>query len=104
MHSNIPTFVILGLPLLIGAVFLALFLAERVFPLRQPTAYLWERLKVNAGVTAIAALLNLGIVQTAAYFTIQGAEQQSFGLVRWLPMPPLLEGILAFLLLDLTFY
>lgn len=104
MPDNIPTYVIFGLPVLIGAAFLALFLAERMFPLRQPKASLWERLKVNTGVTAIAALLNIGIVQTAAYFTIQGAEHQSFGLVRWLPLPPLVGGILAFLLLDLTFY
>lgn len=105
MIDNLPaTTLVLGLPVLLGSVFLGLFLAERVMPLRRPTRPLWERLQVNAGVTAIAAVLNFAVVQTAAYFTIQGAEQQSFGLVRWLPLPPLVAGITAFLLLDLTFY
>ncbi|MEB3358568.1 MAG: sterol desaturase family protein [Synechococcales bacterium] len=102
--NNVPTIAILFLPVLIGAVFLILFLGERVYPLRQPTRPLWGRLKVNAGVTAIAALINFSLVQTAAYFTIQWADQQSFGLVRWLPVSPLLGGAIAFLLLDLTFY
>jgi hypothetical protein len=82
MFNNFPTIAILGLPGLIGATFLILFITERVKPLRQPTRPLWERLKVNAGVTAIAALINFSLVQTAAYFTIQGAEQQSWGLGR----------------------
>ncbi|MGG6242460.1 sterol desaturase family protein [Nodosilinea sp. AN01ver1] len=104
MPNSLAIAAVLVLPGLIGAIFLALFLAERVRPLRQPTRPLWQRLKVNAGVTAIAALLNLAVVQTAAYFTIQRAEGQGFGLVRWLPMPPLVTGAAAFLLLDLTFY
>lgn len=104
MFKNFPTIAALGLPVLIGTTFLILLVAERIRPLRQLTRPLWERLKVNAGVTAIAAVLNVALVQNAAYFTIQGAEQHSFGLVRWLPVSPLVAGILAFLLLDLTFY
>jgi sterol desaturase/sphingolipid hydroxylase (fatty acid hydroxylase superfamily) len=104
MPSQLHTIAIFGLPVLIGAVFLILFLAERVWPLREPTRPLWQRLKVNAGVTAIAAFINIAVVQTAAYFTIQWADQQSFGLVRWLTVSPWVAGILAFLLLDLTFY
>lgn len=101
-HPSIAT--LLGLTSLVGGLFVVLFLVERVDPLRQPTRPLWERLRVNAGVTAIAAFLNFALVQTAAYFTIQWAEEQSFGLVRWLPVSPLVGGAIAFLLLDLTFY
>lgn len=104
MLNHLPIAAVLVLPGLIGAIFLGLFLAERVWPLRQPTRPLWQRLKVNAGVTAIAAVLNFAVVQTAAYFTIQWAGRQGFGLVRWLPVPPLIAGAIAFLLLDLTFY
>lgn len=104
MPNQLPIAAVLVLPGLIGAIFLALFIAERVRPLRQPTRPLWQRLKVNAGVTAIAAILNLAVVQTAAYFTIQWADGQGLGLVRWLPVPPLVAGAIAFLLLDLTFY
>jgi sterol desaturase/sphingolipid hydroxylase (fatty acid hydroxylase superfamily) len=104
MPNHLPIAAVLVLPGLVGAVFLALFLAERVRPLRQPTRPLWQRLKVNAGVTAIAIIFNFAVVQTAAYFTIQATAAQSFGLVRWLPVPPLVAGAIAFLLLDLTFY
>lgn len=104
MHSNVPILIILAVPAVVGAVFLVLFLGEQMFPLRQPTQPLLGRLKVNAGVTAIAVLINFGLVQTAAYFTIQWGEKQSFGLVRWLPVSPQMGGILAFLLLDLAFY
>ncbi len=92
------------LPILVTGVFLILFLLERVNPLREPTRSLVERLKVNAGVSAIAAVINLAMVQTAALFTIAWAEQQSFGLVRVLPINPVIQGAIAFLLLDLTFY
>ncbi|WP_228059511.1 sterol desaturase family protein [Plectonema radiosum] len=63
-----------------------------------------ERIKVNAGVSAIAAAINLVMVQTTALFTIEWAERQSFGLVRQMPLQPLVQGAIAFLLLDLTFY
>ena len=94
----------LSLPIFIAGVFLVLFLLERRNPLREPTRSLLERLKVNAGVTVIAAAINLAMVQTAALLTIVWAERQSFGLVRLVPLPPLVQGAIAFLLLDLTFY
>ncbi|MGF1676363.1 MAG: sterol desaturase family protein [Rivularia sp. (in: cyanobacteria)] len=77
---------------------------ERLNPLREPTRSLMERIKVNAGVSAIAATINLAMVQTTALFTIEWAERQSFGLVRQMPLQPLVQGAIAFLLLDLTFY
>ncbi len=104
MFNDLPTIAILGLPVVIGAVFLILFLIERIDPLRQPTRPMWERLKVNAGVTVIAATINFAIVQTAAFFTIQWADHASFGLVRSLPVSAWIRGAIAFLLLDLTFY
>lgn len=87
-----------------SAVFLLLFLLERVYPLRQPTQPLWQRLIVNTCVTAIAGAVYLICVQPAAAFMLRWTAQQPFGLVQWVRLPAIVSGTLAFLLMDLSYY
>jgi sterol desaturase/sphingolipid hydroxylase (fatty acid hydroxylase superfamily) len=87
-----------------SAIFLLLFLLERVAPLRQQTQPLWQRLIVNTCVTATAGAVYLSCVQPAAAFMLHWTAQQPFGLVQWIKLPAILSGALAFLLMDLSYY
>jgi sterol desaturase/sphingolipid hydroxylase (fatty acid hydroxylase superfamily) len=85
-------------------VFAVLFLLERWIPLRQPKRWLLGRLAVNALITALAFGVNAAVVQPAAQSMVGWTEQEAFGLIHWLPLPAVAQSILAFLLMDLTFY
>jgi sterol desaturase/sphingolipid hydroxylase (fatty acid hydroxylase superfamily) len=95
-----------------SAIFLLLFLLERVIPLRQSTQPLWQRLIVNTCVTALAGAVYLTCVQPAATFMLHWTAQQPFGLVQWIKLPARLSSAIrvalpqgiAFLLMDLTYY
>lgn len=58
----------------------------------------------NAGVTALAFAVNATAVQFAAQMTQQWTADQSIGLMHLLPLPGIGQSIIAFLLMDLTFY
>lgn len=94
---------IVGL-LISGCIFLLLFLLERWHPLRQPRRELRRRLGTNFLVTALAFVVNASVVQPAAQGAIAWTAQQPFGLVPFLPVPAVVRGAIAFLLLDLSFY
>ena len=81
-----------------------LLAAERVFPLRTPTRRLWRRLLVNLTFAAIAFLIVSILVRPAAEWTLGWSATGSFGLVRWAPLPMWMQAVLAFALMDLTFY
>lgn len=94
----------MSLTLILAGVFAVLWLLERWMPLRQPKHPLLGRLAVNALITALAFGVNAGVVQPAARLTLGWAGQANFGLIHWLPLPIVAQSVLAFLLMDLTFY
>ncbi|MBW3625195.1 MAG: sterol desaturase family protein, partial [Armatimonadetes bacterium] len=98
-----PTVDVIGSPAL-ALLFLFLLRVESRYGLRRRVQSRARRLLINGALVAIAALtLRLALVP-AVVWTAHRAERAEFGLVRLLPLPPLLAGLLAFLLLDYTIY
>jgi sterol desaturase/sphingolipid hydroxylase (fatty acid hydroxylase superfamily) len=98
-----PVIDFIGGPVL-GALFVGLLVLERARPLRRRVQARLRRLLTNGAVAAVglvAARLTLipAIVAVAA-----GAEQRRWGLVRYLPMPPLARALLGFVLMDYGIY
>jgi sterol desaturase/sphingolipid hydroxylase (fatty acid hydroxylase superfamily) len=89
---------------IVAAIALLLFLAERCWPLRRPRAALLARLGINVLVAALALGVAASVVRPLVQRLLGLAATKPFGLLGWLPLPPLVEGVLAFLLLDLSFY
>lgn len=86
------------------AVGLALFLLERVLPLRKARSLLLGRLAVNVAVSALAFGAALAFVRPAAQAAFGWSEDQPFGLLHLVALPPALQAVVAFLLMDLSFY
>jgi sterol desaturase/sphingolipid hydroxylase (fatty acid hydroxylase superfamily) len=89
---------------LLGAAYASFFLLERAFPLRRPKAPLLARLVVNIVISAAAFAAAALLVQPAAVAMLDRAETASLGLIPALGISGAAEIVLAFLLLDLTFY
>jgi len=87
------------LALLVPAAFVLLFAAERARPLRHARSTLAVRLPVNLLLAGLTLVVSAALVQPAALWL---AGRPSFGLLPRLP--PALQPVVGFLLLDLTFY
>ena len=87
-----------------AAIAVLLFLAERRWPLRRPRAALLARLGVNVLVAALALAVAATVVRPLVLRLLGLAAETPFGLLGWLALPPLVEAVLAFLVLDLSFY
>jgi sterol desaturase/sphingolipid hydroxylase (fatty acid hydroxylase superfamily) len=85
--------------LAVAAVAAALLLVERWRPLRRPTAALVPRLAANLVLAAIAFLAAAAFVRPVVT-RLLGLS----GLAALVPGPGWLQGIVAFLLLDASFY
>jgi sterol desaturase/sphingolipid hydroxylase (fatty acid hydroxylase superfamily) len=88
----------------IGFYALLLFAVERFYPLRAPTRQLLGRLTVNLTFAAIAFAVVSTLVRPAAEWTLGWSAADNFGLVRLMALPAWLQAVLAFILMDLTFY
>ncbi len=88
----------------IGLYALLLFAIERFFPLRTPTRKLLGRLIVNLTFAAVAFVVVSILVRPAAEWTLGWSAADNFGLVRLAAFPTWLQALLAFVLMDLTFY
>jgi sterol desaturase/sphingolipid hydroxylase (fatty acid hydroxylase superfamily) len=88
----------------VAGTFLALLMAERLRPLRQPRRSPWRRWRVNAWVTAAAFAAGTLAVAPPALAIARWNEGGGIGLLHLAPMPQALRMGLGFLLLDLTFY
>ncbi|HEV8238328.1 MAG TPA: sterol desaturase family protein [Thermoanaerobaculia bacterium] len=88
----------------VAAVAVLLFLAERRWPLRRPRAALFAGLAVNLLVAGIALAVAATTVRPLVLRALGLATHDRVGLFAWLPLPAPLEAVLAFLLLDLSFY
>jgi sterol desaturase/sphingolipid hydroxylase (fatty acid hydroxylase superfamily) len=89
---------------LIAAVFVALFVLERLLPLRRCCSSLLPRVILNLIISAAAFAVAAILVRPAATAALSWATQKPFGLVHLLALPSALQFIAAFLLMDLTFY
>jgi sterol desaturase/sphingolipid hydroxylase (fatty acid hydroxylase superfamily) len=81
-----------------------LFVLERFAWLRGSSRPLLGRLLINAGVSALAFTTAMLLVRPTALSVLQWASHKPFGLLHVLPMPPTIQFIVSFLLMDLTFY
>jgi sterol desaturase/sphingolipid hydroxylase (fatty acid hydroxylase superfamily) len=88
----------------VGAFALSLFVLERLFPLRRAGRPLAGRLLVNLTFAAVAFVTVSLTVRPAAQATLGWIGENAFGLARLGAIPPFLQPVLAFLLMDLTFY
>lgn len=94
--------------LVIGAVFgalaLSLFVLERFIPLRRAKRPLSGRLMVNLSFAAVAFVAVSLTVRPAAEAMLGWSGHNGFGLANLAAIPPDVRPLLAFLLMDLTFY
>lgn len=87
----------------IGVLFVLLFVAERAQPLRRRTSPVVARLILNAVVSLLAFAAAAALVRPAALAMLRQSADTPFGIVP-LVQPGAAQFVLAFLLLDLTFY
>ena len=98
MHPAPPTLVALTL------VFCLLLIIESLVPLRRRKCAIFGRLLLNLAMSAMAFIVAGVLVRPAALHALAWSSQKSFGLIHLAQIPPAAEFILAFLLMDLTFY
>lgn len=83
---------------LLAVVFVVLFIAEHRRRLRKPTQPVMKRMIVNSVVAAPSfGLLRLVFLPAMVKLALRN---RGFGVARWLPIPPSLRFIVAFLILD----
>ncbi|HWN24051.1 MAG TPA: sterol desaturase family protein [Candidatus Sulfotelmatobacter sp.] len=87
-----------------AAIFVALFVLERLLPLRRRYSSLLPRVILNLVISAAAFAVAAILVRPGAIAALSWATQKPFGLVHLLALPPALGFIASFLLMDLTFY
>jgi sterol desaturase/sphingolipid hydroxylase (fatty acid hydroxylase superfamily) len=83
---------------------LALFVLERCFPLRKPKNRLAVRLAVNVLISALAITVALLIVKPVATRVLQVVSENEWGLTPLFSANAVVQAVVAFLLLDLSFY
>jgi len=87
------------------AVFLVLFILERLLPLRRPKRALRPRLVVNLLITALSFGVGLALVRPLALVVVAAwVESHQFGLLPWSGLPFWAQFALGFLWMDLSFY
>ena len=83
--------------------FVVIFILERLFPLRSK-ARPFRHLIINGVLTAGLVLVAFFLVRPTIKGSFTLIEEWNFGLIPWLNWPLWLEGVLGFLLLDLSVY
>ena len=101
--NHAPVLNVVGGAVLTG-VFLLLLLLETRFALRPRVQNRWQRLIINGAVAATTLLVVRLVSIPIVLWVATQAEQARFGLVYWLPLPPLARPLVALLLLDYTLY
>lgn len=95
---------ILVTAVLVGGLFVVLFVCERWLPLRQATQPLRERLQVNLSISVLAIGTAAALVQPASATMLDFVSNRGFGLLSWIEAPAAVRFVVAFALLDLSFY
>lgn len=91
-------------PLTMVSVFLALMIAEAFLPLRKQRHPWVKRVPVNLVMSGIAAAVGTFVTRAVALAVSLWCAGHSFGLLQWIAIPPAVEFVAGFLLMDLTFY
>ena len=89
---------------ILACVLTGFFALEKVSPLRKRTRPLVGRLRMNITITALAFMISMVTVKPVTIGLIGLTGSYSFGLLQWLPFPGIAGKVVAFLLLDMTFY
>jgi sterol desaturase/sphingolipid hydroxylase (fatty acid hydroxylase superfamily) len=95
---------LIAIPLVVAVVVVFLFGIERVVPLRRNTRPLLRRLAINLSTAALAFGVAAALVRPAALTALGWASAAPFGVVHALAIPPAAASLVAWLLLDLSFY
>jgi sterol desaturase/sphingolipid hydroxylase (fatty acid hydroxylase superfamily) len=95
---------LLYLPVIITGVALCLFSMERYVPLRRASHPVLRRLIINLCISGLAFGLAALSIRPIIAPMLQWVEEQPVGLLHLLDMPLALRSVLAFLLLDVSFY
>ncbi len=90
--------------ILAALLYLLLFSAERLFPLRARKAHLFHRVILNLSISALVFLIAVYVVRPLATMMIGWNTTANFGLIHLWSLPNSLQILLAFVLMDLTFY
>lgn len=93
-----------GQAVMLGGVFVSLFVLERVFPLRRRTRSQARRFVTNLVITVAAFAVSALMIQPTAAAVMSWPATRRFGLLSWLVLPPAAELAAGFVLMDLTFY
>src|SRR5262245_19000299 len=91
-------------PLVIATLFCCLLLIERTIPIRRRTTALFARLVLNLAMSALAFIIAGVLVRPLALHALAWSVQKPFGMIHLAQIPPVVEFILAFLFMDLSFY
>ncbi len=94
----------LATALVLGGLFLILFICERWAPLRQARQGLARRLMVNLSISALAIGTAAALVEPASAIALDYISNRGFGLLSWIECPAAVRFVVGFVLLDLTFY
>lgn len=81
-----------------------LFILEQFFSLRKNRNSLIPRLIVNVSLSLLSFAIVFYAVFPAQEITLGWTSNTNFGLLHLLELPLIIEGIIAFLLMDLAFY
>ena len=92
------------MPIAVAGILAALFIVERVVPLRVARTRLVLRLVINVAVSGLAFLTSMMVVRPAALGALAWTSRESFGLVHVVPAPAWVQFLVGFALLDLGFY
>lgn len=90
--------------LIVPSFFVILFVLERLFPLRQAKSPLGSRLLVNAVVSSLAIAIGLAVVRPAATTVLSFVSDREWSLASLISENALVQAVLGFALLDLSFY
>ena len=83
---------------------LALLALERLFPLRKPKSRFAARLVINSVISGLALSVAFIVVKPVATGVLQRVTENHWGLAPIMSTNLVMQGIVAFLLMDLSFY
>jgi sterol desaturase/sphingolipid hydroxylase (fatty acid hydroxylase superfamily) len=99
-----PTFELIVRLAAFAGVFAAMALWEAASPRRHSTVGRWPRWPGNLGISIVDALLVRLLLPTASVGAALVTADHRFGLLYLANAPPLLAGVLGFVMLDLVVY
>jgi sterol desaturase/sphingolipid hydroxylase (fatty acid hydroxylase superfamily) len=94
----------LWIPGILIFLILLLFISERVFPLREEKSLFKIRLAINIIISLLSFIIAFLLIAPSINSVLGWTSKENFGLLYLTELPVFIEGIIAFLLMDLAFY